>query len=94
MLFGYAVMNVGSVRLLSFSNTNRHVELDVVDKHTDKNLSHAGIVITLDGNFLRGDSKHILKPVPSDVSVEALSMRLQKKLADLAQNGYVQHVQK
>ena len=45
--------------------------------------------ITLDGCKLRGDKRQILKPVPSDVSVEALTMRLQKRLAELAQSGFV-----
>lgn len=90
VLYGYAKMNVGEIRQLSFANGRRRVDLDVVDKHTAKNASHAGIVLTLDGNVLRGDKKAFLKPVTSDVSVEAVILRYQRKLAELAQRGYVQ----
>ena len=92
LLFGYAVMNVGEVRQLAFYSANKKIGFDVVEKQTERNRSHAGIVISLDGSSLKGDKVLSLKPVPSDVSVDAIIMRYQKRLANLAQKGYTQAI--
>ena len=89
-LNGYAVLNVGEVRNQTFMHDEQKVELDVVDKHTDKNKSHAGIVIAFNGEGLKGDKESILKVLPPDTYAQTLLLRVQRRLLKLAYKHYVQ----
>ena len=88
-LYGYTVLNTGQIRELSFNFANKAAVFDVVDKHTEKNLSHAGIVIMFDGSLLRGDRHLTVKPFPDDVPIDGFVLRMQTKLAVLAQKNMI-----
>lgn len=88
-LYGYAVLNVGDVRKQSFSHDNHKVELDVVDKHTGKNKSHAGIVVAFDGEGLQGDKNSILKVLPPNTYAQTLLLKVQRRLLKLANKHYI-----
>ncbi|MBQ3691512.1 MAG: hypothetical protein II937_16815 [Bacteroidales bacterium] len=88
-LFGYCVLNVFSVRSLGFYYRNYNVCFEVCEKHTPKNKSHAGIFVLLNNQVLKGDRKTILKNIPEDVPSDALSMRYQRRLLDIAAKKFI-----
>ena len=87
--YGYAVLNVRQTRALSFSHVGKLVSFDVVDKHTERNKSHAGIIVLLDGQQIKGDKRLTVKPVPADIAIDAFVLRFQARLAALAQRNYI-----
>lgn len=88
-LYGYAAMNVGCIRTQSFQYDNRQLTFDVVDKHTAKHKSHAGIVLEVDGVALKGDKTALLKPLPADTSAQPLLLMFQGRLLKLAKKQFV-----
>ena len=88
-LVGYGILNSGDIRSQSFLHNEHEVVFDVVDQHTDKNKSHAGIVFFLDGAGLRGDKEYIIKDLPADTPAKPLVLRIQSRLLKLARLHYV-----
>ncbi len=84
-LYGYCKLNTGDIRKLCFSyDEENDIGFDVQDKSSSSNKSHAGIVILFGENFLKGDKTEVLKPLPSGISATGLLMRIQTRLAQLA----------
>jgi len=89
-LGGYCKMGVGDIRKLGFVYDNQNeVAFDVEDKATEKNKSHAGIILIFGENALKGDKVDVLKPLPTGISATGLMMRIQTKLSQLAGQSYV-----
>ena len=89
-LGGYCRMGVGDIRNLGFLYDDENiVAFDVKDKSTSANKSHAGIVIEMSENILKGDKSDMLKPLPLGVSATGLLMRIQTRLSQLAGKAYV-----
>ena len=83
-------MGVGEIRSLSFAyDKENKVDFDVEDKATTTNKSHAGIMLMLSNNILKGDKSDMLKPLPIGVSATGLLMRIQTKLSQLAGKSYI-----
>ena len=89
ILGGYCRMNVGTIRAIDFRNDGDTLTFDVEDKSSQKNLSHAGIVVTFGGGQLRGDKHLVLKPIPANISASRLLMRIQSRLAKIASMDFV-----
>lgn len=89
-LGGYCKMTVSDIRGLGFVyDEENKVDFDVEDKATTTNKSHAGIVLRMSENILKGDKSDMLKPLPLGVSATGLLMRIQTKLSQLASKTYV-----
>ena len=88
MLCGYAVLNVGEIRALNFVHEGHNIAFDVIDKHTDNNKSHAGIVLAFDCSNLKGDKNVLLKPLPKESYAAPLLLRVQSRLLKLAKKNY------
>ena len=88
-LYGYCLLNVKSIRELSFVYRKYQATFEVVEKHTPSNPSHSGIYVLLDNAILKGDRKKGLKNIPEDVAVDTFTMRYQRKLVNLAQGNIV-----
>ena len=83
-------MGVGDIRNLGFTyNEKSEVAFDVEDKATTTNKSHAGILILLSENTLKGDKEAVLKPLPTGVSATGLLMMIQTRLSQLACQSYM-----
>ena len=89
-LGGYCQMGVGDIRSLGFVyEEDNEVAFDVEDKATNTNKSHAGIMLMMSENILKGDKDEVLKPLPTGVSASGLLMRIQTKLSQLASKHFV-----
>ena len=88
-LDGYAVLNVGEIRSQGFLLAEHQVGLDVLDKSTAKNRSHAGIFLSIDGSVLKGDKTIGLKEMPADTYATPLLLTVQGRLLKLAKKHYV-----
>lgn len=89
-LGGYCEMGVGEIRSLGFAyDKENKVDFDVEVKATTTNKSHAGIMLMLSNNILKGDKSDMLKPLPMGVSATGLLMRIQTKLSQLAGKSFV-----
>lgn len=89
-LGGYCKMGVCNIRGLGFVyDEENEVAFDVENKATDSNKSHAGIIVVLSENTIKGDKTVLLKPLPTGVSATGLLMRIQTKLAQFAAKNYV-----
>lgn len=80
---GYALMNVGSIRGLS----NEEINYDVCDKSSPSMESHAGIVITYNGQQVVGGKP--LNVFDSETSENFIRMAIRYKLQKIAQKGLV-----
>ena len=89
-LGGYCQMGVGDIRSLGFVYEEENVvAFDVEDKATATNKSHAGIMLMMSDNMLKGDKSDVLKPLPTGVSATGLLMRIQTKLSQLAGKSFI-----
>lgn len=86
---GYAVLNVGEIRSQGFSLNGHQIGLDVLDKSTTNNRSHAGIFLSIDDLCLKGDKSLVLKVMPADTCATPLLLRVQGRLLKLAKKHYV-----
>lgn len=87
---GYCKMGVGDIRSLGFVYDDvNQVDFDVEDKATSTNKSHAGIMLMMSEQSLKGDKTAVLKPLPTGVSASGLLMRIQTKLSQLAGKHFV-----
>ena len=83
-------MGVGDIRSLGFVYEEENVvAFDVEDKATATNKSHAGIMLMMSDNMLKGDKSDVLKPLPTGVSATGLLMRIQTKLSQLAGKSFI-----
>ena len=73
---GYALLNVGEVKELSISSS-KHIQIDVLAASSKRLLSHAEIVLHVDGNIVTA----------LDETIEVI--RFRKKLARLASKRMV-----
>lgn len=89
-LGGYCKMGVGDIRSLGFAyDKENKVDFDVEDKATATNKSHAGIMLMMSEQSLKGDKSAVLKPLPTGVSASGLLMRIQTKLSQLAGKSFI-----
>lgn len=89
-LGGFCKMRVGDIRGLGFAyDEDNKVCFDVEDKATTTNKSHAGIIIMMSEQSIKGDKSAVLKPLPIGVSASGLLMRIQTKLSQLAGKCFV-----
>ena len=88
-LIGYAKMNVGAIRGLDLSFFGKQISLDVKSYSSQRNESHAGIVVTYDNATLKGDKVRILKPIPEGTPASMILLKIQNQLAKLADKGLV-----
>lgn len=86
---GYGKMNVGNIRNLDVPFFGKPIVFEVEPKATMKNKSHAGIVVSYDGEQLRGDKSSLLKPVHRMFPVPMLLLKIQASLAGLANQDFI-----
>ena len=88
-LDGYCKMNVGDIRHQCISIREDRVSLDVIDKATPGNKSHAGITVSIKARQLKGDKTLILKPLEAGMVASVIMAKVQSRLAEIAGENYV-----
>ena len=88
-LDGYCKMNVGEIRKQNIIVREDKVSLDVIDKATPGNRSHAGITISIKCKQLKGDRTLILKPLETGMVASIIMAKVQSRLTELASREYV-----
>lgn len=88
-LDGYCKMNVGDIRSQFFFIKEEKVSLDVIDKATPKNKSHAGITISIKSRQAKGDKILILKPLETGMVASIIMAKVQSRLTEIANKDYV-----
>ena len=88
-LVGYGVLEVGEIRGSILSFFEKQIVLDVEDESTERNKSHAGITISYNDEQLQGDKKLSLKPLQPHLPASMLLLKIQSKLANLANKKFV-----
>ena len=88
-LFGYGQLIVGEIRSIDVSFFDKQIVFDVEDKSTVNNKSHAGIIVQYDDVQLKGDKNLVLKPLQEHLPASMLLLKIQSKLANIANKKFV-----
>ena len=86
---GYCKMNVGEIRNQDIVVREDKISLDVIEKATPSNRSHAGITISLCAKQLKGDKTLVLKPLEKGMVASIIMAKVQSRLIGLANKEYV-----
>ena len=88
-LDGYCKMKVEEIRSQDIYVRQDKIILDVADKATPTNKSHAGITINIKDKQLKGDKILILKPLKPGAVASMIMAKVQSRLTEIANRGYV-----
>lgn len=89
VLYGYVELNVGQVHTIDLQMNGHDIVFSVYDYSESSNPSHAGIVVDIEGNVLKGGSNPVLSRLFPHEPESFIMMAIQEELLAIAKNKFV-----
>lgn len=89
LLYGYATLNIGQIRLIKLFADDYPIFFDTIDCSNADSKSHAGIIVQINGTTITGGHNPIFETLELNEPEDYIMMAIQAELLKIASPNLV-----